>query len=177
MFSNENMEELAIRYFEYFKQKVDKNRFSISQNERKGLTNFFANLDKKNITINEEWLFDYLSFQFKYYHLMNTRFGQGATKVGWVFGKKAMDRFETKESNYLFFLRQFQKQFRLNLKDLFIPKKKENLTHSTDDIERERNHNTEIGFLNCIDYTNGYVEKNVLCLSCKFKKKCENIKI
>jgi len=175
-------EHIGILY-EYFFVKMTgwKNyKFRPSDNQEKQISNFVKLLHKNYhlLSIGPNFLIDYYTFQFKYWSELDTRF-EGKVMLNWVVGKKALDRWDNKQSSWNYFLQEFIKRFNID-KDILVAKlngvKIVNKI-PLQDIEKLRFYNTERGFVNCIEVTTLYNHRSKLCIFCKFKKDCKKLKL
>lgn len=117
--------------------------------------------------LGDQWCWDYMSFQFAYWSSKKTRFN-GNIPANWIFGDKALERWNSKPDTWTYYTDLFLKKYE-------IERPVEYCKHSTREvyeIERQRFHNTIEGYINCQSFAK-YSSKSLSCLTCKFKAKCK----
>ncbi len=137
---------------------------SLNEREKKMVDKFLLKYD----VYSEDWLFDYLIFQFSRYHDKQTMYGKGVVQVNWVIGGKADEAWRNRTEQHLYYADKFKQQYGITKETNFNTVLSEDWTNR----ERKRFFNTERGFLNCQELE---IKKgaNKWCLICKFKKYCE----
>lgn len=138
---------------------------------KKHILSFHSLLQEKyRGSIDEDFLLNFIVFQFRIYENANTRLGRGKVYVNWILGKKALQRWEKKPENWLYWNNIFIKKHSIKIK---MPKVEENLPSIkfTEHIERKRFYNQERGLIHCreLDLFNRYSRE---CLKCIFKQIC-----
>lgn len=156
-----------ISLYEYFFRATSGNAQFVcipTAAERKLITKFVSVIPD---IASEDWMFDYLVFQFGRYYDLKTRYGKGVILISWVLGQKAMDAWKARTEQQLYYTQKFKIELGLEKKKDFTMKLSEDFLNA----ERERFHNTEQGFLNCQELELKK-QKNRICITCKFKKYC-----
>lgn len=69
-------------------------------------------IDKININVGEQWLLDFIIFQFSYYDGMKTRFDR--VYLNWIFGDKAIERWENRTEQQVYFANEFRRKLGIN---------------------------------------------------------------
>jgi hypothetical protein len=127
-----------------------------------------------DVSLSNSLIWEYLVFQFQYYHDQNTRFGKGNVRLNWFTGEASINRWLERDkelSTYLCkkFCTQYsiknpnENKFEVNTEGRKFYNK----------LERRRFYNTEAGYLHCTE--NDLFEKfSRECIICRFKKDCEN---
>lgn len=142
------------------------------------INKFLAFFEKKYklITLGRDFLFRYFSFQFKRVDgLVLKRFSSkdksGKIQIYDIIGRKSIDYWMTRDVNFDFIIENstiISKQL--------IPAEKFILSTSrSEELEKKRFHNTERGFLNCIERTSLFNHKSTSCILCSFKTSCKII--
>jgi len=129
------------------------------------LLDFF--IEEFQEVIDENFIWDYISFQMEYWSGIKTNF---TLKPDWVFGQKAISRWKKKQSSWSFYTQQF-----LNKVEIQRPVEyfKANLKDNFQEI-RGRNFGTEQGFADCLSFS-FYLETSEYCKVCIFKDVCKTI--
>ncbi len=174
------MNEKIGRLYEYYYQKISDNsnfKFTPTEREEKSISNFVTYINYYYVThIGNNFLFDYLAFQFSYWSNKKTREPDGLPKIEWVIGPKALKRWHKRNKTYY---RYFANKDVLNPNKITLQeflKKQNNFKILGDDRERKRLHNTKRGWINCLNKTQLYQEESKYCKICIFKEKCIMIK-
>lgn len=180
------LEEQVLWSFDYFSKKTNNYQnytYKLGKGEDVTLLKFinFIRSEYGELSIGKNWLFDYFCFQFEYWRTKNIKYtrGGGIVELSWVIGKKAIDRFKTRNNSYQYFSDiGVIKIYKISKEDYFsfFITKKEIPTSNRGNIERARFFNTEQGFLHCIENTSRYNIKFKECVLCKFRLKCKKIK-
>lgn len=136
------------------------------------ITNFLKLLSKQqNLTQLGEWFcWYYVAFQFEYYHSLKTRM-DGRYPANWIFGPKALKRWNERDQEYWFYhVQQF-----LNNAEIEQP-----IEFCSSDLEtrfeqeRKRFFNTDLGLVHCLQFAR-YSVQSPSCLICKNKKDCKKL--
>jgi len=127
-------------------------------------------IDLYNGSIDEEFIFEFIVYQFRYYEDKKTRLGKGKVYLNWILGSKAIDRWREKPDSWLYFNSQFVEKYNLQrpTKEIEEDKDKVDFYNKT---ERKRFFNTELGFLHCSE-NNLYEKYSKECIICRFKEMC-----
>lgn len=156
-----------VEIYQYFFRKVSgfsKTDINLSDTEKKMVEKFLT----KKPDISEDWLFDYLVFQFSRYQDKITKYGKGVVPINWVIGVKAEAAWKARTEQQLYYAQKFKAEYGI-IKNVDW---KNSFSEHFKNRERKRFHNTELGFLNCKDFELKR-EINKYCITCKFKKYCE----
>lgn len=121
-------------------------------------------------SVDEEFLFNFTVYQFRYYEDKQTRFGKGRVQLNWILGKKAIERWQNKPKKWLYFNDLFVSRYNIPA----IHKKVKNDIKKTtyvNSIERKRFFNTEMGLVHCTQLKL-FDRFSKECLICKHKEIC-----
>lgn len=153
----------------YFFRKVFKKRISFSEKDEKIIQSFESLLKKQyKGGIGEEWIFNYLTFQFNKYSTAKTKM---SLQINWVYGSKGLQNWKERNiEHHKYFDTQFKEKHNIKRKDLI---KEEQILISKEYKKRERNRFKDQNrkLLHCIELEL-YEEKNSDCIFCKFKTIC-----
>lgn len=121
-------------------------------------------LDKVNTNIGEGWLLEFVVFQFSYYDGMKTRFDR--IYLNWIFGEKAIDRWNNRTEQQVYFADEFKKK-------LGIKKEFESI-NIRDYIESEKLRFEDIyqRLIHC-DELSLFIDDSDICKCCLFYQKCK----
>lgn len=160
------MEEEAIKYYEYFYNKVNDSRFEVTRSERqlKIISNFLKLFGERS----QEDLYEFICFQFSRVHKQDTEIGK--IQLNWIFGKKALTYWKGRDETQIYFMRVFKQKYKV--KNTLKPKVSIN-TGSYHNNERLRFFNKNRGYLHCQEIGNSFRESNSICLKCKFNNICK----
>lgn len=164
------IEEIKKQY-QYFYWKVLKKRPSFSLREEKFLLNFEKLLRKHyGESVGEEWLFNYILFQFNKFYTANTKMN---IQVNWIFGKKSLQAWMNKnEEHHSYFDNKFKNKFNIKRGDLISPKDKPTLSGEYYKRERSRfDHDLYRKIIHCSEL-GLYDESSADCKFCKVKGYC-----
>ena len=166
------IDTLKQQYY-YFFRKVFKRRYQFIERDEKVLKNFSSLIyDMYNDGAGEEWLFEYLTFQFNKYSSADTKM---TVQLNWIFGKKALKMWRERNiEHHKYFDNQFLEKYNIKKKDLI---KQPAIQLSKEYLSKERNRFSNINrkFLHCVEL-DLYDEKSPDCMFCANKKKCEKLK-
>lgn len=154
------MKRNIISIFRFFTIKVF-NQGSIEVNDR--ALGYFIRVYKNQI--NEKFIWEYIAFQMAYWYDKNTKFNLQAS---WIFGDKAINRWNSKQDNWEYFTQQFLNKVGIERPISFY---KANLVNVFEE-ERARYFNTDDGFMNCL-LNACYSEHSNYCKICDFKDICK----
>ena len=172
--------------YQYCYSKVSGNKsflFSPRGSEVK-LINSFCELLEEHYgkdTVDINFLFSFFVFQFEYWHDKETRFGKGRVMLNWVIGPKSFERWCNRHEKWDYFSNEFAREYGINKSDVleivnYVEKDgsdKYDIFSNIENTERRRFHNTERGFLNCIQLTTMYNNKTKWCILCKNSASCK----
>ena len=157
------------KYYQYLYNKVyDSNEYiRFNPTQKTMISNFLEDV-KKKYTIDKEWIFNFLSYQFQ-----NRIYQKTKTKIrlNWVIGKVALSKWESKPSEYTWILRRFWKKYRIVPPEIKKPLKRTYTELYKEYSFRERNRFKEDRkYLHCNEL--GLFENDKICKQCKFYKNC-----
>lgn len=134
------------------------------------INNFLSFLEKKYklISLGEDFLSRYFSFQFKRTeNLILKRFSSkdksGRIQIYDIIGKSAIQYWMNRDINFDFIVEI----------NTVIPKRHpslERVENKSEEFEKKRFHNTDRGFLNCIEKTSLFNHKSTNCVLCTVNK-------
>ena len=171
------MGETVSKYFQYFYSLVSGHtnyQFRPTMAESKMIQSFLKFMPG----ITEDVLFDYMSFQFHYWHDKDTRFGRGKIQFNWVVGQKAVNRYRDSENKYwYYFSTVLNEKFGILKSDLIKPKISATMLSVYDYEEADKMlfHNTLEGVIFCSDYTTMWNPKSKACSSCTNVGTCKEV--
>lgn len=156
--------------FAYFYRKVFNRRYDFSDRDEQHINKFISILQKEyQDGIGEEWLFDYLSFQFNKYSSAETKMN---LQLHWVYGKKALEMWRDRNlDHHQYFDGLFIEKFNIRKRDVI---EEHNISISKDYRKRERNRfsDTNRRLIHCSELSL-YDENSIDCMMCKNKNKCK----
>ena len=129
---------------------------------KKSLNKFLTTIPKG---VGEDWFFNYTIFQFAYYSNLKTHCSR--VYLNWVYGPKALERWENRTEQQLFYSNQFKLQFKLSL-----PLKTLN-SRSYFILERSRFQKKERQLLHCNELS--LFSDDQICKSCYYYDKCKSV--
>jgi len=140
---------------------------------KKHMRSFHSLLQKEYAgSIDEEFLLNFIVFQFRNYENTRTRLGKRKVHIQWILGKKALERWKEKPENWLYFNNRFIKKHNIKIE---VSKKEKDLSSEkfTKSKERRRFLNQERGYIHCmeLDLFERYSKE---CVICMFKTICSN---
>lgn len=156
--------------FAYFYRKSFNKRYELSDKDNKYIENFLSSLQKEyQDGIGEEWLFEYLSFQFNKYSEAETKMN---VQLHWIYGKKALEKWKNRNlEHYQYFNDLFRKRYNIKRVDI-ISLDKHLLSKDYKSKERNRFLDRNRKLLHCRELLL-YDENSADCMICKNKKYCE----
>lgn len=157
--------------------------FNPTHNELVTADKFLSYFEKKyNNSFSEKSLVWYLEFQFGYWIDKNTAFGVGVIMFNWIVGKKAIERWEDRKNNGIFYRSRFRNLFKVDIKTTETKVKTERVTNhlftelsSHEEFEKTKFYNKPEGLMWCINLTTLYNEKSQHCLNCVNSIDCINV--
>jgi len=126
----------------------------------KTLKSFSKNL---NESYGENWLMDFMIFQFTYYDGMKTRFDR--IYLNWIFGDKAFKRWNNRTEQQIYFSNIFKSK--LGIKECITPVSIKDYKN----LERSRFISMGRQFIHC-DELFLFKENNDICLICDMYNNC-----
>ncbi len=155
--------------FQYFYRKTFKKRYEFTDKDENYILSFFKLLEKQyQDGIGEEWLFEYLTFQFNKYSEAETKRN---LQLHWIYGKKGLENWKNRNlDHYEYFNNIFKENYNINKRDVISQLKP---TYSKEYLSKERNRfsNLQRKYLHCTELQL-YEETSVDCIFCKNKNKC-----
>lgn len=160
---------------------LQSSEIKLTQNQRDIVTDFLIELHK-NVglhSVGPRYIYDFLIYQFNYWHNKKVKFGDRITVVR-VLGKKSIRRwFDRREDFSWYNAYKDMSQYGLTLKMLSKFKQKKLTTHiklsQFEEQEKKRFYNTQQGFRNCIEQTTLYNHKSKLCAVCINNRICKQL--
>ena len=70
----------------------------LKNNDEIMLNNFIDTVDFRKKSLDFKFICDFIEFQFSYWHDKETKFGKGRVMLSWVFGRKAIERWQNTDS-------------------------------------------------------------------------------
>ena len=126
---------------------------------------FFMSFYKDKLT--QDFIWEYVSFQIAYWYNKKTN---NKFAVSWVFGEKAIQRWENKPENYLYYTQLFLNKLGIERPVFYY---KVNLRIKFEEM-RALYFNTDKGFENC-SINSFYSNDSKYCEICDFKEICKQI--
>jgi hypothetical protein len=163
-----------IGLYEYFYSKVYHFDFTYKNVNNSDVT-LKKFLNKLDVSMDEDWLFYYLAFQFEYWD-EKRKYMRFKISPSYIFGDKAFKRYEDKVStygnNWMYFTENFIRGYQLDnteyykkdLSQISIPEENDKLRFEG----KER-------LANCIINTTLYNRKSKTCVTCNFMITCKRV--
>lgn len=167
------MKQSFIKYYEYFQQKISGNaRFEFKPNlqQNKWIDNFLKLIPE---TAGENWMFDYLLFQFNKYHDRKTRFGDGVVLFSWVIGKSALESYKQRSEQEIYFMDKFKQSYNIRTMETNKESIKEEINGHKLSL---RNRKSFISCSNSVFDLKDIFSK-ICCTGCKSYGYCELMKV
>jgi len=162
-------------YSEFYRRYYNIDKLTISNDDV--IVDWLIELHKKiNLnSISSNWIYNYLIFQFDYWHSKQVRHGNKMS-IKKIFAKKSLERYFNRSRNYSWYnAKKNLAKFNINEIILKIFESRRREQNNYDDIERARYHNTDKGLANCIEQTTLYDNRSQWCLVCKHAKVCKKL--
>lgn len=162
--------ELIVLIYEHYHTQAFGSYYRVDLEKNKSLIdNFFLSLKEYGYiySVGEYFLNKYIRFQIDYWINKDTT---RSNSLSWVLGSKAIKRFfdvEDWESKEYWISKNTS-----HIRD-YVSKKNEE-QHNHEEYFKKQYHNTEKGFLNCIENTSLY-SKTALCITCNYKAGCKKL--
>lgn len=175
------MFDLICKYYELFFSYVSGNRDFVfnPKTQSKQITNFIALLDKQIgvESVDEDFIFNFIAFQFERKRDQRTRFGKGIVMLNHVIGRKALDRWERKSDNWYYHTDRFCTEYCIPkyIKQGVVTEREE--LPISEEVIREISHKKDLGVAYCIDLTTLYHPKSQFCVKCKTKIECQEVQL
>lgn len=158
------MFDKIIKIYSYLYSKLNNYQGFIlkpTDSQKKQIDNFIVSIGEKS----DNWIFDFLLFQFYRYHDIETKFGKGIIQLNWVIGNKALIKWQKASKEELYYVDLFRRE--RGLKNPLIVPMKHRLSDSYYDNIRDKG-----DLFVCKDLSLFDKEK---CLVCKNFNICEKL--
>jgi hypothetical protein len=164
------MKEKVKVVYEYLFKKISggkSSKFRYSEREEVMIDNFCSRLTMSH---GDDWIWNYMCYQFCRYDELDTKVGKGKVMLGWVVGKKAFDKYLNASEEEKFYGEEIKRKY-----DLRNPIKILGTLDTLEYKERERKrfYGTERGLVHCVE-NELYSKISRLCMFCKFNKYCNS---
>ena len=154
--------------FEFFSVKLSGNCCLV-----KGEIKNFLKLLSKQQDLNSlgDWFcWNYVAFQFEYYSSLRTQM-MGKYPANWIFGPKALQRWNERNSEYwLYQVGKFMQECEIQVPVNYFSSNLENRFEE----ERRRFLNSPMGLLHCQQFSR-FSDKSPTCMICKNKGSCKEL--
>ena len=163
------MKESVIKLYEYLCGISSGNQnfeFNPSEKDNKMLDNFVSKLSESH---GDDWLFNYMCYQFSRYIGQETRFGKGKIFLGWVLGDKAINKYKLATDEEKYYGEKFKTDYQV--KDIFKVTASVEISKEYLDRERSRFYHTDRGLFHCME-NKLWDSKSKWCITCKYKHFC-----
>jgi hypothetical protein len=156
--------------FSYFYKKVFKKRYDFSDRDEQYIQNFLSILQSGyQDGVGEEWLFEYLLFQFNKYSSAETKMN---IQLHWIYGKKALGMWKDRNlEHHQYFDEQFQEQYNIKRRDVIV-EEPQNVSKEYKKKERNRFVDLSRRLIHCYELSL-FDESCIDCMMCKNKNKCK----
>jgi hypothetical protein len=179
----ENLIGHVIKYYEVFFSSVSGRKayeFRPKETQIKQIRNFLKLLDQKVglSSIDEQFIFDFIAFQFDKRKDLKTRFGVGIIPLNHAIGKKAYESWERKSDNWYYWVGVLLKNHNIErplegaidnkgwvLRDLY---------KHEESIKEQFMGSRELLF-HCSELTTLYNKSSEFCRICAFSKDCQEL--
>jgi hypothetical protein len=144
----------------------------LTDNESKCLNSFLDFLNKKyKGRIDDNFIKNYTKYQFSYWNRLQTRHKNGYIPISWIYGKKAITRWE-QDVDWLKFRQNsdFSISEKANVKLSFLTQ-----IDTQEESHKQKYHNKNKGLAWCSYNTTLYNHKSTNCLTCIFKLQCKEM--
>lgn len=173
--------------YQEFRRAVSLNEdyvFQPTRNDESTLNKFLDYLDSKYdlSSLGIEYLVNWIESGFNHWFDMSTRFGVGEIMFNWIFGAKAIDRYEgirVQDRKWHRFKRKIRREVGINILSKFRKIKIEDLdefllgTNELEEANKKKFYNTVEGLIWCRANTTLYNHSSELCLFCSNKNDCK----
>lgn len=170
--------------FQYFYCKKYGNKAVPSRTEttKKLCVSFISLIDKQYSIhgIGKTFMWEYFLFQFNYWDelKLSNKFSEKIS-ISYIVGRKAFLRYVERDKTFDWRIESYNivcdlKLLKSDLDPFFDPVKYKMVDRS-DDL-RKLYYNTDRGFATCIEFTTLYEPAKSICILCKFKTECKELK-
>lgn len=139
-------------------------------------------------SIDHEWILNYVESNFNFWFDIPTRFGKGIVMFSWVFGKKAIERYEKikkMDTQRFRYGREIRKVVGINIQNKYRVTNKDSKSNTfykklavetsvTEEKVKQKHLNSEEGFVVCVLQTTLYNHKSQFCLQCVYSTECKD---
>lgn len=173
-------QDIIYNYELLYREKYGNEKYIFKPTPRaeQEISNFLLFFDKryKLITLGKDFLFRYFNFQFRRVDgLILKRFSSkdksGKIQIYDIIGKKAIEYWLTRDVNFDF----ITEIDAVISKQTIIGEETVSSTNKHEELEKKRFHNTNRGFLNCVEKTSLFNHKSTNCVLCIFKNTCKSV--
>lgn len=155
------------------------NHYKISTNElsesnQECITTFLIELHKKIglAHIGENYINDYLIYQFNYWIDKDVQFGNSIT-IKKVFAIESLKRYLNRDPDFNWYMAKLQiEPYLTPIKEI---KAKSDKLNDTEENEKRRFYNEKRGLIHCFDTTTLFNHNSPLCISCIHKEVCKKL--
>ncbi len=168
----------VIRLYNYFYNRIHKKNFKLDltvgkqemmvQNFLKALSTYYPGID--SIGIN--FLIQYFAWSFKVRSEQKTK---RSISLGWIIGKKALERFFNRKSGEDYYVEAFLHEHRINIDDLraqFQDEEDKPQLDPAEELEKIR-FTGEARLYNCVQKTTLYNHRSLNCIGCENRPTCK----
>jgi hypothetical protein len=160
--------EILKQQYGYFYKKVLKNKPSFTDKNEKELSSFVKLLENKyGESIGEEWLFEYLCFQFNKFSSAETNM---KIQTNWIYGKKALKNYQDRHEEADYFAKEFRHDYNIKRGHVFSDSEISISKHYKDS-EKVRFKDKYRKLLHCAEL-DLYDDKSAICMFCEVRDKC-----
>lgn len=145
-----------------------------TESNKETIINFLVELHKEIglAHIGENYIYDYLIYQFNYWIDKNVQFGDKIT-IKKVFALVSLKRYINRPTDFNWFKAKEQIEPYLSpIKEKVIKDKKLN---QGEELEKQRFYNTKKGIANCLESTTLFNHRSSICASCKNRTTCKKL--
>ena len=171
--------QLIIQYYNYFQRRETGQLdfyYSLKNRDHVMINNFIDLIDQEwgLESVGEVFLWDYFLYSYFFFHNKKTSKGKNTVELNWICGLEGIKRYKSKDEDWRFYATDYVVSHGFSFDELRVKKKlNRHLYEFLQSKERQRFHNSQKGFLNCIEFTKGFKLTSIECLKCKFKKDCK----
>lgn len=161
------MRDKVILVYSYLlKKTMSQAHPKFTTNQEKMIDKFLSNLTPSH---GDDWLWNYMCFQFSRYEETDKEALKDKSMIGWVLGPKAIERYKNLTKQHQYYLDDYIVRFELRNP---LKEKREALDISDhNQRERKRFYGTERGLVHCKE-NDLYDGSTVQCKFCKYKAYC-----
>lgn len=170
----------VIRLYNYFYNKIYERNFRLDlavgkqqkmvENFLRALSMYYPGID--SIGIN--FLIQYFAWSFKVRSEQKTKRN---ISLGWIVGKKALERFINRKSGEDYYVEAFLHEYRINIDDLrsqFSQEEDKPQLDPAEEMEKVR-FTGEARLFNCLNKTTLYNHRSLNCIGCENRLACKSL--